>query len=88
MKEVDNRIVDSLEEKNNTICEMSSFCNSLAPVLQGLPIKKARPAKLKISQLLFEIEFGVEYKDIFVFTFAPTAFVIAITFLTLAIIGL
>ena len=45
MKELDNRIVDSLEEKNKTICEMSSFCNSLVPVLQRLPIKKARLAK-------------------------------------------
>ena len=64
MKDLDNRIVDSLEEKNKTICEMSSFCNSLIHVLQGLPIKKARLAKLKINQLLFEIEFGVEYEDI------------------------
>ena len=69
MKELDNCIVNSLEEKNKTICEMFSFCNSLVSVLQGLPIKKARLAKLKISQLLFEIEFGVEYKDIYHFCF-------------------
>ncbi|XP_065641180.1 uncharacterized protein LOC124815057 [Hydra vulgaris] len=64
MKDLDNRLIDSLEEKNKTVCEMSAFCNSLNPVLQGLPIKKARLAKLKINQLLFEIEFGVEYEDI------------------------
>ncbi len=34
------------------------FCKSLFPILQGLPAKKNRFAKMKIQQLLFEVEFG------------------------------
>ena len=33
------------------------FCNSLTPVLQNLPSKKNRLAKIKIQQLLFGMEF-------------------------------
>ena len=33
------------------------YCRSLVPVLRGMPNKKKRLAKIKISQLLFDIEF-------------------------------
>ena len=33
------------------------FCNSLVPILRGLPQKKNRYAKMKIQQLLYEIEY-------------------------------
>jgi len=33
------------------------FCNSLVPILRGLPPKKNRYAKMKILQLLYEIEY-------------------------------
>ena len=41
MKEFDNRIINSTEEKYVIqVCEETSFCNSLIPVLQGFSVKK------------------------------------------------
>ncbi|XP_028418419.1 uncharacterized protein LOC114543770 [Dendronephthya gigantea] len=37
--------------------EDSLYCRSLVPIMKGLPDKKRRLAKIKISQLLFEVEF-------------------------------
>jgi hypothetical protein len=34
------------------------FCKSLIPTLKGLPAKKNRQAKLKIQQVLYDLEFG------------------------------
>ena len=33
------------------------FCNSLVPILRGLTPKKNRYAKMKIQQLLYEVEY-------------------------------
>ena len=38
-------------------CEDSLYCQSLVPILKLLPLRKKRQAKIKISQLLYEIEF-------------------------------
>ena len=36
------------------------YCRSLVPTLKRLPPRQNRIAKIKISQLLFELEFGEE----------------------------
>lgn len=46
------------EEKE--LCEDTLFCKSLIPQLKGLSLRKKRLAKIKISQLLFDITFDVE----------------------------
>ena len=33
------------------------YCRSLIPILKELPIKKKRLGKIKISQLLFDLQF-------------------------------
>lgn len=40
--------------------EDSLYCRSLVPILKDLPVKKRRLAKIKISQLLYDLEFEVE----------------------------
>ena len=44
----------SKEESND---ETSLYCKSLIPIINALPLKKRRLATIKISQLLFDIEF-------------------------------
>lgn len=39
------------------------YCRSLVPILSGMPDKKRRFAKIKISQLLFDIEFNDSFDD-------------------------
>ena len=34
------------------------YCRSLFPILRGMPNKKKRLAKIKINQLLFDIEYN------------------------------
>ena len=38
--------------------EDSLYCRSLIPILRGLPTKRKRLAKIQISQLLFDLEYG------------------------------
>lgn len=67
MKLLDDRIIESLDGKSaesSEICEDTSFCQSLIPVLKGLPLKKKRLAKVKINSLLYDIEFSNEYDNI------------------------
>ena len=33
------------------------YCKSLVPIMKALPLRKKRAAKLKTSQLLFDLEF-------------------------------
>ncbi len=48
---------DALNENNDPDF---LFCKSLVPILQGLPPKKNRYAKIKMQELLYQIEFDVE----------------------------
>jgi hypothetical protein len=48
------------ETKEESFCEDELFCKSLIPMLKGLPLKKKRFAKIKISELLYNIEFDEE----------------------------
>ena len=38
-------------------CEDTLYTRSLIPILKGMPLKKKRLAKIKISQLLYDMEF-------------------------------
>eukprot|EP00112_Aurelia_sp_Birch-Aquarium-sp1_P001807 Seg1197.1 transcript_id=Seg1197.1/GoldUCD/mRNA.D3Y31 product="hypothetical protein" protein_id=Seg1197.1/GoldUCD/D3Y31 len=51
----DNMIKKSLADDDN---EDSLYCRSLIPILKDLPKKKKRLAKIKISQLLFDLEYS------------------------------
>lgn len=69
--EVDNMLIKTLEsmekEKpsenvdNQNQDPDSLFCRSLIPILQGLPPQKNRLAKLRMQQLLYEIEFDESF---------------------------
>ena len=61
MKEVDSKIINRIEEEHKEsaeICGDTLYCKSLIPILKGLPLKKKRLAKIKVSSLLYDIEFG------------------------------
>ncbi len=45
------------EEKET---EVHLYCKSLIPIISALPLRKQRMACMKISQLLFELEFESE----------------------------
>ena len=46
------------KENSSEVCEDTMYCKSLIPILRGLPLGKKRLAKVKISPLLYDIEFG------------------------------
>ena len=62
-------IISTLKDINSTANAIASepksqedddnmlFCKSIAPTLRGLPPRKSKLAKLKIQELLFNIEF-------------------------------
>ena len=57
MKSLDEKFFAQMEQGND---EASSFCLSLVPVLRSFDKKALRLAKLKINQVLYEIEYGEE----------------------------
>ena len=52
------KVDDALQEQD--YCEDSLYCKSLIPIMRQLPLKKKRLAKIKISQMLYDIEFNDE----------------------------
>ena len=52
--DTDNGIKKLLTERQS---EDSLYCRSLVPMLEMLPMKKKRLAKIRISQLLHELQF-------------------------------
>ena len=52
--ETDLMIKKSMEQAED---EDSLYCRSLIPILKELPTKKKRLAKIKISQLLFDLQY-------------------------------
>jgi len=52
---LDEKIFAQMEQGND---EASSFCLSLVPVLRSFDQRTLRLAKLKINQVLYEIEYG------------------------------
>ena len=56
LKKVDAQIEEGQRESED--CEDALYCKSLVPIMKALPLKKKRLAKIKISQLLFDLEFN------------------------------
>ena len=54
LSDTDNDIKKLLTESKS---EDSLYCRSLVPMLEMLPLKKKRLAKIRISQLLYELQF-------------------------------
>ena len=58
IKKIDERLLDRLQaEKENDKDEATLFCMSLIPTLKDMDKKKLRLTKVKIQQLLFDIEY-------------------------------
>ena len=55
LKKGDAQIEEGQRESQD--CEDALYCKSLVPIMKALPLKKKRLAKIKISQLLFHLEF-------------------------------
>eukprot|EP00112_Aurelia_sp_Birch-Aquarium-sp1_P016882 Seg3862.4 transcript_id=Seg3862.4/GoldUCD/mRNA.D3Y31 product="hypothetical protein" protein_id=Seg3862.4/GoldUCD/D3Y31 len=67
MKDFDEKIIHKMQEKREEpteVCEDALYCKSLIPVLRGLPLRKKTLAKVKISSLLYDIEFGNDSENI------------------------
>ena len=45
-------------QRENEDSEDALYCESLVPITKALPLKKKRPPKIKISQLMFDLEFN------------------------------
>ena len=58
LSDTDNDIKKLLTESES---QDSLYCRSLVPMLEILPLKKKRPAKIRISQLLYELKFDEKY---------------------------
>ena len=56
LNKMDDAIYSCIENNKKKDCEDMLFCKSLVPQLKGLPLKKERLAKIRISQLLFDID--------------------------------
>ena len=54
LSDTDNDIKKLLTESES---EDSLYCRSLVPMLEMVPLKKKRLAKIRISQLLYELQF-------------------------------
>ena len=55
LKKVNAQLEEGQRESED--CEDALHCKSLVPIMKALPLKKKRLAKIKISQLLFDLEF-------------------------------
>ena len=62
MQEISNFDTELKKVMNDSQCEDTLYCQSLVPILKTLPLKKKRIAKIKISQLLYELEFDEKYE--------------------------
>ena len=45
-------------QRESEDCEDALWCKSLVPIMTALLLKKKRLAKIKISQLMFDLEFN------------------------------
>ena len=54
-------------QRENEDSEDALYCESLVPIMKALPLKKKRPPKIKVSQLMFDLEFNEwQYLTVFV----------------------
>ena len=57
LKKVDAQLEEGQRESED--CEDALYCKSLVPIMKSFPLKKKkRLAEIKISQLLFDLEFN------------------------------
>ena len=54
LKKIDAKLKEGQRESED--CEDALYCKSLMPMMKAIPLKKERLAKIKISQLLFDLE--------------------------------
>ena len=59
IKQMDDQLM-KIVNKESEDDEATAFCMSLVPVLKDFNKKKLRLAKIKIQQLLYDVEFGDE----------------------------
>ena len=59
-EEPDNFIYEEWKQNTDNAEADQSFANSIVPILNALPAKKNRMAKIEIQQLLFKYEFEDE----------------------------
>ena len=57
LQDCDEIIKRSLIDEND---EDYLFCRSLVPVLKEFPQRQKRPVKIKIMQLIYELQYGIE----------------------------
>ena len=57
MKQLSDTDNDIKKLQTESESEDSLYCGSLVPMLEMLPLKKKRLAKIRISQLLYELQF-------------------------------
>ena len=55
LRKVDAQLEEGQRESED--CEDALYCKSLVLIMKALPLKKKRHAKIKISQLLFDLKF-------------------------------
>ena len=68
MQQMDERMMKMVDKDREVEeDEATKFCMSLIPVLKDFDKKKLRLTKVKIQQLLYDIEFGDEYDQINIF---------------------
>ena len=61
MKQLSDTDNDIKKLQTESESQDSLYCRSLVPMLEILPLKKKRPAKIRISQLLYELKFDEKY---------------------------
>ena len=57
---MDAELEKGQRESGDCECENTLYCKSLLPITKALLLKKKSLAKIKISQLLFDLEFYEE----------------------------
>ena len=57
LQDCDEMIKRSLTDEND---EDYLFCRSLVPMLKEFPQREKRRAKIKIMQLIYELQYGIE----------------------------
>ena len=56
LQDCDEMIKRSLADENDE----DYFCRSLVPMLKEFPQREKRRAKIKIMQLIYELQYGIE----------------------------
>lgn len=55
-----NEFIAKCQNPDSQEDDATLYCKSIVPILRSLPVRKRRQAQLKISQILFDLEFSDE----------------------------